>query len=266
MTVAASSALVFGKDGKNRRQRADELAAMLEKSQLNLSRRAQAVLGGHQQRYDAFESSIEQLKMEWDNYRNAGTQLHDVLAIYRSMQRSRFLSSHLIAKNIRNIRGMSPSLAAALASYGVESAYDVEPVRLLGLPMINDERLLELKGWRDSVERQFSYKPEHGLNLDSKHVANEATIKRFKASLARRILMAARQLESTCRAAREQLAMDLAGFEAEADAVRAIANELRDYQTGRRPLERLLNRSPAVILGVAAAAALLGGLLYWMNH
>jgi DNA-binding helix-hairpin-helix protein with protein kinase domain len=189
-----------------------------------------------------------------------------VLGIYRSMQKSRYLSSHLIQKNVRNIRGMTPSLAAALASYGIESAYEVEPLRLMGLPMMTPERLLELKTWRADVERQFVFTPEHGLSLDSKTVANDATIKRFKASVARRILMAVRQLESVATAGREQLAQDLKEFEKHADQVRAAAKELRDFQSNRRPLERLLNSAPAVVLSVAGAALALGALFYWMNH
>ncbi len=265
-TVAGGGALIFSPAGKQRRRRADELAANLNAMQLQLYQRGQAVDKQHRLRHDAFESSVEQLKVEYDNYRNAATQLHDVLSIYRSMQKSRHLSSHLIQKNVRNIRGMTPSLAAALASYGIESAYEIEPLRLMGLPMINADRLLELKTWRAEVERQFVFTPEHGVSLDSKTVANDTTIKRFKASVARRILMAVRQLESVASAGREQLGQDLKEFEKHADRVRAAAAELRDFQSNRRPLERLLNRTPAVVLSVVGAALALGALFYWMNH
>jgi DNA-binding helix-hairpin-helix protein with protein kinase domain len=265
--AAASGWLIAGKDGQSHRKTADELVAKLEKQQVQLYQRGQAVEKNHRLRHDNFENSVEQLKQEYDNYRNASTQLHDVLAVYRSMQKSRYLSSHLIQKNVRNIRGMTPSRAAALASYGIESAYDVDPLRLLGLPMLDDDRILELQAWRAEVERKFVYIPEHGVKLDSKvTTANEPTIKRFKASIARRILMAARQLESVARAGREHLTLDLQDFEKHADQVRATATQLRDFQSNRRPLERLLNRTPGVILAVAGAAIALGALLYWMNH
>lgn len=264
--AAGSGWLVAGKDARVRRKTADELTARLEKLQIQLFARGQAVTKNHNLRRDAFERLIDELKMEYDHYRDAGKQLSDILGVYRVMQRSKFLASHLIQKNVRNIRGMSQSLASALSSYGVESAQDVDPLRLLGLPMMNDDRILELKAWRDSVERQFVFKPEHGISLDPKTPVNDVTIKRFKASLARRILMAARQLESVVSSGREQLAIALKDFEKHAEHVRAAAGELRESQTRRRPLERLVNRGPAAILGIAAGIAAFGGLIYWMNH
>jgi DNA-binding helix-hairpin-helix protein with protein kinase domain len=266
LLAASAGYLLLGKQPKARRGRVDELTAGFEKLQVKLYHRGQGVAFNHEQRRQSFENNVDQLKQEYDNYRNAGTQIHDVLAIYRTMQKSRFLSTHLIQKNVRKIPGMSPSLAARLASYGIESALDVDPLRLLGLPMIDEERMLELKTWRDDVERQFVYTPEHGMNLDKKSLANEATIKRFKTSLARRILMAVRQLESVCTAGREQLAAELRDFDKAADHVRGVASDARDFQSGRRPLERTINRSAAVILGVAVGAATLGALFYWMNH
>ncbi len=265
--MAVSGAyLLFAREPKERRRCIDELNAGFEKQQVQLYHRAKTVAGQHELRKSSFENSVEQLRQEYDNYRNAGTQLHDILALYRVMQKNRFLSTHLIAKNVRRIPGMSPSLAARLASYGIESALDVDPLRLLGLPMIDEDRLLELKTWRDGVERQFVYTPEHGVNLGKGTSANEATIKRFKSSLARRILMAVRQLESVVRSGREQLNADLQYFDAAADRARGAANQARDVQSARRPLERTINRSVAVILGIAACAAALGGISYWMGH
>jgi DNA-binding helix-hairpin-helix protein with protein kinase domain len=265
--VAASAAyLLAGKQPRSLRTRLDELVARFEKQQVQLYRRAQAIAAQHEQRRASFENSVDQLKQEYDNYRNAGTQLHDVLAIYRTMQKNRFLATHLIAKNVRRIPGMSPSLAVRMASYGIESALDVDPIRLLGLPMINEERLLELQTWRDEIERQFVYTPEHGVKLDGRTMANEATVKRFKSSLARRILMAVRQLESVVRGGGEQLTADLRDFDAAAEQVRETAGQVRDFQSNRRPLERAINRSVAVILSVAASAAALGALSYWVGH
>jgi DNA-binding helix-hairpin-helix protein with protein kinase domain len=265
-TALAGAGLIFGREGKSRRAQADALLANFERLQSQLSQRSNAVTARHRQRNDSFENAVEQLRQEYENYRNANTQLRDILTIYRTMQKSRYLSSQLIQKNIRSIRGMSPSLAAALASFGIESAYDIEPIRLLGLPNINSERLLELQAWRADVERQFVYTPEPGLNLDSKRAADEGTIKRFKATVARRILMAARQLESVARSGKEQLNQDLKEFEKHAERVREAANELRDFQSNRRPLERLLNRTWGVALGVGGGVSLFGALLYWINH
>jgi hypothetical protein len=116
------------------------------------------------------------------------------------------------------------------------------------------------------VERQFVFKPEHGVSLDPKTPVNDVTVKRFKAALARRILMAARQLESVVSSGREQLALEIKDFEKHAEHVRAAAGELRESQTKRRRLERLINRNPAAILGIGAGIAAFGALIYWMNH
>ena len=266
-SLAAGAAVLLGApSARSRRETFARLQADFDKQQVQLYHRAKQIAAGHERRREAFENSVEQLKQEYDNYRNAGSQLHDIIAIYRTVQRNRFLATHLISKNARRIPGMSSSLAAMLASYGVESALDVEPVRLLGLPMVNEERLLELTTWRQSVERQFIYKPEHDIQLDKRTPVNDAVIKRFKISVARRILMAVRQLESVCVAGRERLKAEIHEFEQAADRARQVAAQTREFQSQRRPLERQINRSPLVVLGVAVAAAVVGAISYWVGH
>ena len=92
------------------------------------------------------------------------------------------------------------------------------------------------------------------------------TIRFTDSSVARRILIAARQLQSAANGGRALLAQDLEAFERQADGVRAAANDLRNYQTRRRPLERSINRTRDAIVGVAAAAIALGGLLCLISH
>jgi hypothetical protein len=86
---------------------------------------------------------------------------------------------------------------------------------------------------------------------------------RFKAAFARRILMAAAQLDAVARAAGDQVAAQVGQFEHAAAGARAFARELRDEQSARRPLERLVNRSPVEILAATLAAPAIG-LVLWL--
>jgi hypothetical protein len=81
---------------------------------------------------------------------------------------------------------------------------------------------------------------------------------------AKRILMAARQLDSLAAVGREQLASELRQFEMHAEPTREHARQLRDFQSNRRPWERAINRSRAWIAGAAAGAPLAGWLAYWL--
>jgi DNA-binding helix-hairpin-helix protein with protein kinase domain len=267
LTAACGAAwLIGGGDARARRSRVRELAAALRDRQRQLAQRASELAATHRGRALAFARSVDLLQQEHQSYNRASTQIHNVLAIYRSLQKSRYLASASIQRNVRHIPGMNLSLAAALASYGVESAYDVDPIRLLGLSMISDEQRLELEAWRAKLERQFVYEPDPALRLSEHRAVDSRSIDRFKASVARRILMAAAQLQSAANAGRALLAQDLEAFERQADGVREAANELRKFQTQRRPWERALNRSKSVIAAAAVAATVLGGALWWLNR
>ncbi len=262
-SAAAGTWLLAGAEAKNRRRRAVELANRLGSMQRQLYQQAQTLLNAHRQREFAFEGSLDQLKEEIEHHRAADKQLPDVMAVHRTSEKNRFLSRHLIQDHVAAIPGLTFPAASVLQSYGIESAADVESLKLLGIPMLNPGLMLELLSWRERVQRQFSYKVDPAIALDQAPQGGKAAEMRFKAAIARRILMAAAQLEAVARAAGDQVAAQVGQFEQAAAGARAFARELRDDASARRKLERLVNQSPLTIVAASLAAPAVG-LVLWL--
>lgn len=250
--------------GKARRDRLSELTEQLVQQQNQLWLRAEAVTAAHRQRQAMFDHSLADVKAQLDHYHAADTKLQDVLVFQRMAEKNRFLASHLIQEHVAHIPGMSFALASILQSYGIESALDIESMRLMGLPMLTPVLTMELMNWRESVERDFVFKPDHGVSLGDMNAARDMAVNRFKIYQAKRILMNAKHLDSMASAGREQLTRDVNQFVQSAVAARDAAVELRNFQSGRHALERLLNHSYAAIAGVSLAAPAVGWLLYWL--
>ncbi len=264
VAAGAAAMLLFDKESKRRRQEVDEIQGRLAQAQRQLHKQAQVVVGAHRRRQAAFDKSVAELDAEREYYRKADEKLEDVLVLYRMSQKNRFLTNQLIQENVRQIAGMTPSTAAVLQSYGIENAADVESIKLIGVPMLSPGLTMELVTWRQRVEQQFVFKPEHGISLNRSSVTDPNAVNRFKAVQAKRILLGARQLDSMAAAGQEQLAGELRHFDMYADRARDVARQLRDVQSSRRPWERSINRSRVWIAGAASGAPLIGLLAYWL--
>lgn len=73
----------------------------------------------------------------------------------RQLQLRQFLESRLIEH--ASIRGFGPTRLAMLSSYGIDTAYDVEPGRIVYVPGIGQVLAERLLLWRRGVERSFVY-------------------------------------------------------------------------------------------------------------
>ncbi len=261
-TALGAAVLLFSKAGKSNRQREAELRSRLAEMQKVLAANSQEIMTAHRRRQASFKSSVSQLKLECEQYCTADTQLENVLVMDRAAELHRFLSRHIIQEHLSHIFGMTASMAAVLQSYGVESAADIESLKLLGVPMLTPGLTLELMNWREVLEHDFVFKPDHGVTFSHVTNAGEAAVKRFKTFQARRILMAAKQLDSVAHAGREQLAGEVGRYDELAAQARDVAYELRDFQGGRSRLEQLINYSRNVVLAVSLSAPALGGLIW----
>ena len=67
-----------------------------------------------------------------------------------------------------------------LESFGVESANDVERIRLYGIPSIDPETVMELLQWRRDVEQTFVFNPEHGITLADVGAAKEMAVRQVQ--------------------------------------------------------------------------------------
>ena len=250
--------LLLGREARSRRAKVIELSKRLEQMQSQLHSVAQTVRTNHRHRHEAFERSLADLKAKCEHYYAADTRLEDVLVIQRAAELNRFLSRHLIQEQIRHIPSLTYSLASVLQSYGVESAADIDSLKLINVPMLTPGVTMELIDWREELARQFEFKSEHGLTLRDASTAGDAAVRRFKVVQARTILIDAKQLGSVASAAAAQLAKEVARYDQVASQAMGVAVELRNHQSRRFRLERWLNDSPAVIVPTALGGPAFG--------
>jgi DNA-binding helix-hairpin-helix protein with protein kinase domain len=116
-------------------------------------------------------------------YRAEGDQLRKAIVQQGDVQKTDFLRGFLIRDSFSQIPGMTASHVTLLESYGVESAADVEQLKLYGIPSIDSEMTMELLQWRTGVERGFVFDTEHSATLAQMRVDGDAAAKRFKASI-----------------------------------------------------------------------------------
>jgi DNA-binding helix-hairpin-helix protein with protein kinase domain len=254
--------LIASKQARVHRKTVDDFNDWLSQAQDGLLQRGQAVSAQHEQRESAFQRATDDFKNAIEQYRTADTNLQNVLVQHREAQRSDFLRQFLIREYYRKIPGLSPSQVIMLESYGVESANDLERLRLYGIPSIDGEMVIELMDWRSTVERGFNFNPEHGISLAEVGVARETAVRRYKIAQARKILTASRQLETLAAGSRAELARMLSQFNQAADQWRGVASQLCDYQSGRRRFEMLINESSSRILALALGVPFVAFLLY----
>ncbi|MCI0335257.1 MAG: hypothetical protein L0228_18770 [Planctomycetes bacterium] len=262
LSISLGIIFVQSKQARTQRQTVDDYEARLGRMQKALFRRAGAVHSQHQQRESAFERATDDFNGEIQNYRNADQNLQSVLVRHRESQRTDYLRGYMIRDYFRKIPGLTISHVAILESFGVESANDVERIRLYGIPSVGPEIVTELMQWRYEVDRGFTFKPEHGITLADAGAAKDIAVRRFKISLARKILTGAKQLEIQAEIGDAELTRALDQFRKEADQLTNVARQLRDFQSGRRRFERLINRSPAWIVGLSLGVPFVAGLLY----
>jgi DNA-binding helix-hairpin-helix protein with protein kinase domain len=262
VSLTFAMALIASKQARKHRKTVDDFHDWLSQAQEGLWQRGQAIAALHAQRESAFLRSKDDFRNAIEAYRTADTNLQNVLVQHREAQRSDFLRQFLIRDYFRKIPGLNPSQVIMLESFGIESANDVERLRLYGIPSIDGELVIELMDWRSTVERGFNFTPEHGISLSEVGVAKEAAVRRYKISQARKILTGSKQLETLAAGGRSELALNLTQFNQAADQWRGVAEQLTDYQSGRRSFERLINESSSRILALALGVPFIAFLLF----
>jgi DNA-binding helix-hairpin-helix protein with protein kinase domain len=262
LSVLSAVAMMLAKDSRSRRKTVKDYLSRLAVLRDALAQRGQRIEVQHRQREVAFTRANDDLKAEMENYRTAEDNLQSVLVRYRESQRADFLRGFLIRDYYRKISGLTPSQVVMLEAFSVESANEVEQIRLYGIPSIDPETVMELLQWRTEVERQFTFKPDHGITLQDVGQAKELAVRRFKISQARKILTAARQLETLADAGKDDLTRALSLFDRESESWSKLAREFRDYQSARRPHERFINRSIGFIAALTTAVPLVAGIVY----
>jgi DNA-binding helix-hairpin-helix protein with protein kinase domain len=253
LTLASGGYLIFNSACRARRKSVENYLSWLAKSGDGLVKRSHAIAIQHQQRESAFRRSKDELDDDLRGYRAEGDQLRKVILQQGDLQKVDFLRGFLIRDSYTQIPAMTESQVATLESFGVESAADVEQLKLYGIPSIDSEMTMELLQWRTQVESGFVFDTEHSATLAQMRVDGDAAAKRFKVSIARKILTGADRLDVLVDIRKAELARNLTQYDELVGQWAKVAKQLADFQNGRRPLERWLNRWPGLVAGFGAS-------------
>jgi DNA-binding helix-hairpin-helix protein with protein kinase domain len=161
-TVFCAQLLACTEAREKERSRRDEALQEATKRQQAIHR--QAAVASNQHGSDCYrvlselrslKQQIGQLEGQFESRRPRKTGPPDpswVAAAQERYLRNQFLSDHRIA-------GIGPSRITLLASYGLETAYDVTAEALAPVKGIGKVLRDNLLAWRESVEKNFSYDP-----------------------------------------------------------------------------------------------------------
>jgi DNA-binding helix-hairpin-helix protein with protein kinase domain len=115
---------------------------------------------------ETFSQKRAQLENARQEYLDLGQlkqrKLEQLRTNVEKRQRDRFLDRHRIAH--ADISGIGQVRAATLLSYGIETAAEVTPARILAVPGFGDVLTNALLSWRRTVERRFQFDPRVGVD------------------------------------------------------------------------------------------------------
>jgi DNA-binding helix-hairpin-helix protein with protein kinase domain len=105
---------------------------------------------------------LNRLKLEFDDLVNREKKDLDTLRTHaETRQRVRYLEQFFIDK--ANLSGIGPANRATLASFGIETAAEVEWNRVRRLKGFGDVKTRTLVDWRKSLERNFRFNPSQSI-------------------------------------------------------------------------------------------------------
>jgi hypothetical protein len=243
-SLVLAAALILSGKAKAVRKVREDYENLLQDSLDTLNKRAQSLEYQYGLREQAFNRSRDEFNNEIQMYRTASENIRDVIAQHQEVQKAEFLRQFLIRDYMRQINGLTVSEVTMMESFGMDTANDVDRMRLYGVPGIDPETVMELLDWRRDVEQKFVFNPEHGITLASVGQTKELAVRRFKIAQARKILAGAKQVETLADVGKADLTRALAQFDGAFEQWKAKAKQYRESQSGRSRLELLINRSP----------------------
>ncbi len=159
---------------ERRREAHKEAKAQIKSGEKAAAAAATRVEGEFAHRKDALarlKKQYEQLAREYDA---AGKELRKHA---RERQLEQFLQRHLISDD--KIPGVGAVRESALASFGIETAWDVVRDAVLQVPGVGEKTADNLLGWRAQIEKRFQFNSSAGVpESDRRAYENEFAAKR----------------------------------------------------------------------------------------
>lgn len=139
--------------------------------------------------YDDFLELKRELTTARDAYRSLAEQERSLRAKYQNERREKQLHAYLDQFDIQNsaIRGIGPAKLATLASYGIDTAADINRSRLLAVPGFGEATSRGLLEWRQKLETRFTYHSQEN-DTDRQEIARIRSSIEAKAGPLRRKL------------------------------------------------------------------------------
>jgi DNA-binding helix-hairpin-helix protein with protein kinase domain len=261
-SIASGAFLIFSKPGRERRKEVANFQEKMTQIHNRFLQVTRTIVAGYLKRKSAFGRETTKFDREFENYEAEGDKLQEVIRLHRMTFKDDFLRKFLIRDHIQQIPGMTSSLVSMLESFGVESALDVDELTLTSVPVISSNMELELLQWRSQMEQKFVFKPDHGVTAQDLKGNEELATQRFKVMQSRKVLMAATRLKTQENIAKSELDRGLAKLDSVSSEWSKVAKALRDLQSGRRRLERSINRSLTTSVAIALGIPLVGLILH----
>jgi hypothetical protein len=143
---------------------------------------------------NGFWDHYEELRRAKESYIALASDEKQQVDAYNANRRNHHLTTFLDTHLIRNakIKGVGPAKEAALISFGIESAADIDLNRLMAVPGFGPVISQNLIQWRQSIERRFTYLG-HMTDDDKREIARIRTGIVAKGATLRQLLLAGPQ-------------------------------------------------------------------------
>jgi DNA-binding helix-hairpin-helix protein with protein kinase domain len=113
-----------------------------------------------------FQSRVQELKNLKSRYENLNSEYakekQGLQSAVRQRQLHKFLDGFFIEGH--KIQGIGPGRKAALASFGIETAADIDHHKIIQISGFGEGLTRELTNWRSSLERKFVFDPSKGID------------------------------------------------------------------------------------------------------
>jgi DNA-binding helix-hairpin-helix protein with protein kinase domain len=167
---------------------------------------AEWALRASSEEFSRQKTLLQELRDAWDQLPALRSRRHEELKdSHWALQRNRYLDGYRIAE--ARIETLTSERQAFLASYGIETAADIDIKRFNAVPGLSNRLLESLLAWRTSIERDFIYAPS--LPVDPADIARVEleiqTEKRRLESQMRSGLASLKQVRNEIEAARRNL-------------------------------------------------------------
>ncbi|QRM34831.1 hypothetical protein [Microvirga sp. VF16] len=167
---------------------------------------AEWTLRASSEEFSRQKTLLQELRDSWDQLPALRNRRHEELKDnHWALQRNRYLDGYRIAE--ARIEALTTERQIFLASYGIETAADIDIKRFHAIPGLSNRLLESLLAWRTSIERDFIYAPTLPIDpADTARVDQELrTEKRRLESQMRSGLASLKHVRNEIEAARRTL-------------------------------------------------------------